>query len=561
MKTQDWQEKDLEVGIASTHDSLEAMEDGHQSDPQMTERSTNAGLPPSETDEEVSQGKSQGNVMKKLERAVSTLSSSGKIEKRLERAKHPEMNLAENVVGWEGQDDPTMPLNFASRRKWLLLILTSLTTLMVALTSAMIAPGVTYISEEFGNSSNILDTIIVTIFLLGFAVGPIALSPLSEIYGRKLVLTGGNVFFLLWQIGCALAPNISSLIVFRFLAGVGGSASLTIGGGLISDLFYLDERGTASSMYAIGPLFGPVLGPICGGFIAERLGWRWVFWVLLILAALLLITLEIFSKETNHRVIMRWKVDKLRKELCNDNLRSCYDDPGAALRTPSQTLATSLTRPLKMLFFSPILFILATYMAFIYGLQYLLSTTIPLVFQTTYHWKPELTGLAYIGLGLGFFGGIMAVARINDATVVRLTKANNGVSEPEMRLPACVLFACFIPVSFFWYGWSTFYKTHWLVPIIGLIPFGLGQIGVFIPIQTYVIDSFPEFAASGIAALTIMRSLLGAVLPLAGTKMYDSLGLGWGNSLLGFVALALIPFPLLIFKFGGAVRKKYPLEL
>jgi MFS family permease len=102
---------------------------------------------------------------------------------------------------------------------------------------------------------------------------------------------------------------------------------------------------------------------------------------------------------------------------------------------------------------------------------------------------------------------------------------------------------------------------QWIVPIIGLIPFGFGMMGIFIPIQTYVIDSFPLFAASGIAALTVSRSLFGAFLPLAGPAMYESLGYGWGNSVLGFIALALIPAPLAIFKFGGRVRKKYPVKL
>jgi Na+/melibiose symporter-like transporter len=175
--------------------------------------------------------------------------SNGKRKERMEREQIPEMNLSDNVVGWDGQDDPNMPLNFVEHRRWFLLILTSAMTMMVALASSMIAPGVTYIDAELHNTSTILGSMTVTIFLLGFAVGPILLSPLSEIYGRKIVLTGGNIFFIIWQIGCALSPNVGSLIVFRFLAGVGGSASLTIGGGLISDLFYIDQRGTASSMY------------------------------------------------------------------------------------------------------------------------------------------------------------------------------------------------------------------------------------------------------------------------------------------------------------------------
>jgi hypothetical protein len=113
-----------------------------------------------------------------------------------------------------------------------------------------------------------------------------------------------------------------------------------------------------------------------------------------------------------------------------------------------------------MLFFSPIIFLLALYMSVTYGLLYLLFTTITQVFTSTYGWEPELTGLAFIGLGIGFMAGLTVVAKISDKTVVRMTKANNGVFEPEMRLPACIFFACWVPVTFFWYGWTADKHVH-----------------------------------------------------------------------------------------------------
>lgn len=111
------------------------------------------------------------------------------------------------------------------------------------------------------------------------------------------------------------------------------------------------------------------------------------------------------------------------------------------------------------------------------------------------------------------------------------------------------------------YGWSTHFHTHWIVPIIGLLPFGFGMMGIFAPIQTYLIDSFPRYAASAVAGLTAIRCLFGAVLPLAGPTMYESLGLGWGNSLLGFLAIAMIPFPAIIYKYGAVVRNKWPVNV
>lgn len=199
---------------------------------------------------------------------------SKKAKETLEPEKIPVTNLDAGVVGWEGQDDPEMPLNFAQRRKWLLLSLLSSITVVSPLASSMFAPGVIFMDRDFHNTDSTISAFTVSIFVMGYAVGPLFLSPLSEIYGRRPVLGCANAFFCVWQIGCALAPSISTLIVFRFFAGIGGSGCLTIGGGVISDLFRREQRGMATAIYSMGPLLGPIIGPICGGFIAQRAGWR-----------------------------------------------------------------------------------------------------------------------------------------------------------------------------------------------------------------------------------------------------------------------------------------------
>jgi hypothetical protein len=74
------------------------------------------------------------------------------------------------------------------------------------------------------------------------------------------------------------------------------------------------------------------------------------------------------------------------------------------------------------------------------------------------------------------------------------------------------------------------------------------------------VDAFTIYAASALAANTVARSIAGAVLPLAGLKLYERLGLGWGNSLLGFIALVLIPVPFVILRYGEYLRKTYAVK-
>ncbi|KAF2691191.1 MFS general substrate transporter [Lentithecium fluviatile CBS 122367] len=482
-------------------------------------------------------------------------------KQHLEQETYPETDLDNNLVGWDSQNDPANPRNFRQNKKWFILGLISAITFLCPLTSSIFAPGIPFVNKDFGNTSQMLGAFSISVFVLGFSVGPLFLSPLSEIYGRRIVLNVSNVVFCAFNLGCALAPNLGALIAMRFFAGLGGSACLTIGSGVISDLFLTEERGKAMAMYSLGILFGPVLGPICGGFIAQRANWRWDFWVAFIAGCILTVAIIFLNRETNHVVLLNWKTARLRKDLSRPDLQNIltYTKDVSAL-SRRNILKQGIIRPMKLLFTSPIVFLLALYVSFGFGLLFLLFTTITQVYIETYGWAPEMCGLAYLGIGIGFFLAVIFVARTSDATIVRLAKKNNGIYEPEMRLPTCVFFGFLIPVSFFWYGWCAYYRTHWILPIIGLLPFGLGMMGVFVPIQSYLVDCFPQYAASAIAGVTSIRCLFGAVLPLAGPSMYRTLGLGWGNSLLGFVAIGMIPFPALIYKYGGTIRRKWPVN-
>ncbi|KAI9930647.1 hypothetical protein ASPWEDRAFT_107800 [Aspergillus wentii DTO 134E9] len=475
---------------------------------------------------------------------------------------YPETDLDRAIVGWEGQNDPANPQNFSSGKKWALLSLVSAITLISPLASSMFSPSVGYMGAEFGESNEILLSFSVTVFVLGYTVGPLFLAPLSEIYGRRIILSCANWFFVVWQIGCALAPNIASLIVFRFLAGVGGVGCITLGAGVIADLFPVAQRGMATSIWSLGPLVGPVIGPIAGGFVGETIGWRWVYWILLIVSGVISFGIECLNKETYAPVLIRWKTAKLIKETGRTDLCSAYDvhkgEEGVSL---GKTLGLGLKRPMLLLFKSPIVMLLSVYMAFVYGLLYLFFTTITSVFEGQYGFSTGLAGLAYLGIGVGFFVGIFIIAMTNDRIVIKLTARNNGKFEPEMRLPTMIFFSCLLPISFFWYGWTADKDVQWMAPIVGMVPFGVGMMGVFMPIQTYVIDCYPSYAASGVATLTAVRSLVGALLPLAGPKMFSTLGLGWGNSLLGFLALAFVPVPILFNRYGKSIRERSTVNL
>jgi multidrug resistance protein len=472
----------------------------------------------------------------------------------------PLSDLDAGVVGWDAQDDPCLPLNFKPSRKWAIVGFVSAITFLTPFASTILAPAIAQLHDELlpasASDDLTLASMPISIYLLGYAVGPLFLSGLSEIYGRHVILCSANAFFCLALIGCALAPTLGFLIAFRFLTGVGGSGCLTIGGGIIADMVPVHQRGKAITIWMLGPLVGPTIGPLIGAYVTQDIGWRWTVWIVLIAAVPTVAAIAVLSQETNPRVLIHWKTLRLRTELGRPELRSAYLDPSAGPQTATRVLIRGLSRPVRMLCTSPLLFALSLYIAFCYGVLYLLFNTIPLVFQDTYGFDLGTTGLVYIPMGIGYCISMILFSYLSDRTVLRLTAANGGKYEPEMRLPDCIYFACLLPITFFWYGWAAEARTHWIAPILALLPFGLGIVGVWQPIQAYLIDAFAEYAASALAAFTVFRSIVAAFLPLAGPRMYGALGLGWGNSLLGFIALVMIPVPLFICKYGARLRAR-----
>ncbi|KAF6823666.1 bicyclomycin resistance [Colletotrichum plurivorum] len=472
----------------------------------------------------------------------------------------------ENVVWWDGPDDPENPYNWPSWRKVMTCTLISAMTFVTPLASSIFAPGVPELMKEFKSNSPYLASFVVSVYVLGFAAGPLLCAPLSEIYGRTIVYHVCNVGFICFNVGAALSPTLNALIVFRFFAGVFGSCPITNGGGSIADMIRQEKRGAAMSVFSIGPLLGPIVGPVAGGFLSESAGWRWVFWLLVIVSGVLSIVMIIFLKETYAAVILERKVKRLRTETGNPLLRSKLD----VGLSSADYFKKGIIRPLKMIAFSPITQIFGLYIAVVYGYLYLMFTSITSVFMLQYRFSAGTAGLAFLGLGVGSMIGVVFFSITSDKYMKKKAAEADAAADaagtaregmkPEYRLVALPVGAFFLPAGLFIYGWTAEYEIHWIVPILGTAVIGVGNLIIFMALQLYLVDAFTVYAASALAANAVVRSVAGAVLPLAGLKMYEDLGVGWGNSVLGFIAAAMVPVPFLIIKYGEYLRKRYDLK-
>ena len=181
-------------------------------------------------------------------------------------------------------------------------------------------------------------------------------------------------------------------------------------------------------------------------------------------------------RESYAYVILERKTKRLRNETGNPDLRSILDTG----RDPKELFKTAIVRPIKMLLFSPIVFLMSLYMALVYGYLYLMFTTFPRVFQGQYGFSNASVGFVYLGIGVGSFFGLVFCAAISDRLVKSLTKRSGGSPKPEYRLPAIFIGALVIPLGLFLYGWSAEKEVHWIVPIIGTAFLGGGMFLVFV---------------------------------------------------------------------------------
>lgn len=447
------------------------------------------------------------------------------------------------VVQWI-DNDPRNPQLYSEVKKWSLTMLVAMATLAVAFVSSAFSGGANEVIMEFGCSRELF-TLGISLFVLGFAIGPLLWAPMSELFGRQYLFIGTYAGLTAFNAGAAGAQNIWSLIILRFFAGAIGSSPLTNAGGVIADMFGAKERGLAMALFAAAPFMGPVLGPIVGGFVGQTIGWRWIQGVMAIFTGVLWILGWILLPETYPPVILRKRAKELSRRT--GKVYKTRGDIDQGETSVFEVFKTSLSRPWILLFQEPIVLLLSIYMAIIYGTLYMCFGAFPIVYQQGRGWSPGIGGLAFLGVAVGMLAAV-GYSIWDNKRYAKLSDQFDGFAPPEARLPLCMVGSVAVPIGLFWFAWTNYPSIHWIVSIMAGAPFGFGMVLIFLGIMNYLIDSYTIFAASVLAANSVLRSLFGAAFPLFTTQMYDRLGIHWASSIPAFLALICVPFPFLFYK-------------
>ncbi|USW50538.1 Putative major facilitator superfamily, MFS transporter superfamily [Septoria linicola] len=433
----------------------------------------------------------------------------------------------------------------------------TMTAFFLPMASSIFAPAGDLIAEEFGVSKQ-LALLNQSGFVAMLGIGPLFLAPMSETFGRRTIYLICLAIFTLLQIPCALAPNLATFVTFRTLSGLFGSVGVGNGGGSIADMFDASERAKVLGFYMIAPLLAPSVGPAIGGAIVSGTSWRALAWLMLSLAGFTTITSYFFMWETRAITILQQRKTELEKKHPD----TTFHVEGVSNESIPAKIAGNSTRAVKILATQPIVLIMSIYQALIFSTMYSLYASYSGIWSAPpYEFNKSQLGLAYLAPALGFVITAFAIViPYIDKIYDKLSERNDDDGQPEYRLPLANIGAVFLPLSLFVFGWTVQKETHWAIPLAAMIFFGASQASIFNSVQTYYTEAYESNAASALAAGSFLRSMVGGVVPLFASSLFDKLGYGWGMSVFGFIAAALMPAPLLFFWLGRGLREKYPFK-
>jgi len=430
-----------------------------------------------------------------------------------------------NLVDWDGPDDPENPMNWPVSKKWTVTISFAFMTFCITFASSVFSTATQVTAQLYGVSNEVmilgtsLFVLVIPPFSLhlkynvkltqiqGFALGPLVWGPLSELYGRTLPLFFGFAMFGIFQIPVAVAQNVETIMLARFLGGVFGCAPLAVVGGALADFWNPVDRGVAVAIFSAATFIGPVAGPIMGGFITQSyLGWRWTAWITLIMATFFGSVGLILVPETYAPVLLQRRAKKIRYETQNWAIHAKADEQRVDIH---EIIVKYLFRPFTMLVLEPILILITIYLALIYGITYLLFEAFPISFQEQRGWNNGVGALPFLSITVGVIIGVTIITWVTKTRFARKLK-KHGKVVPEERLPPMIVGAALLPIGLFWFAWTSSPDITWVPQVLAGIPIGCGILMIFMQGLNYIIDVYLMYANSALAANTLLRSLAGA---------------------------------------------------
>ncbi|KAJ6538832.1 major facilitator superfamily domain-containing protein [Mycena vulgaris] len=454
----------------------------------------------------------------------------------------------DHLVSLDASEDP---LCFSTFRKWLAVAVISSGSFCVTCASSMASFTELGMAAEF-HVSREPTILMISLFVLGLGIGPLITGPFSEVYGRAIIYRISYILLVLLSLPVVFAPNLAVALVFRFFLGTAGASFLSVAGGSIADMFSGPTVGNPMAVYTISPFLGPVFGPLIGGFINQNLNWRWTYRILLIWTFGELLAIFLLVPESYAPVLLKRKAHKLRKDTGDQAYWAPLDRRDTSL---TRSLLLSCYVPFKLLIFDRMALLLDTWNAFLLGILYLMFQAFPIIFENGHHFNVQTTGLTFLGIGFGMGLGLASQPFWNRLSAREAAK-HGGKAPPETLLIMGQVGGVLVPLSLYWFAFTTYPRVHWIVPILASVPFGTGVGFVFTATFTYLVTAYRPIAASAMASNSAMRSAFAAAFPLFAGAMYNKLGTVGATALLAGLTTLMAPLPFIFHRIGPRLRAR-----
>ncbi len=477
-------------------------------------------------------------------------------------------------------NNPKNPYHWSPRRKASIAILVSFSQLVALMSGSVMAPALPTIARDLRLDTSTTQ-IAFYVYMLGLGFGPFLVAALSETFGRRPVWIGSHLWYMLWNALCPVGNSGPLLIAGRLLSGFGASVGIAVSeltpelgyhlnarrealradtspchpqlsGPIVADMYSPEKRGRSLAVATFAPYLGPALGPIIGGLMAQKTSWHWLFWVLSIFDAVVVLVALGFLPETYAPVLQR---KGLIPPPAPEEPGAGATGPHAAIVNSMGRLRVNITRPVALLFKRPVVQVLAFLLALNFGVYCMILSTFATLWIDKYHYSTTISSLHYIAIAVGCTLATQGGGYLTDVIWHRLRRRAHGVATPEYRVPMMVPGLFLMPLGMLWYGWSAQKHMSWPMVDVGVTIFTLGSFLWAQSVLAYLRDQFTKHAASANAASRVLSYVLGFAFPIFAPQLYKKLGYGWGNTLLALIIIVFAwPAPFFLWKFGERLR-------
>ncbi|KAJ4335088.1 multidrug transporter [Didymella glomerata] len=446
---------------------------------------------------------------------------------------------------------------YTNKEKWLIVAMVALAGFYSPLPANIYFPAIPTIAKAFHKSVDDVNQT-VTVYLVFQGISPMLWGPISDRYGRRLVFLGCLSILVAASIGLALCPTDQFwLLLFLRCFQSGGSAStIALGAGVIGDISTSRERGGYFGMFNLGPMLAPCIAPAMGGALSQSLGWRSIFWAIVIMVAACLVLIALFLPETLRSIAGNGSIPVPRR------LRAIIPIVGRKATekvadTESRAKPKQSVNPF-VLFTYPDVIVLLTFTGLVYAVNYTITATISSSFAKIY---PDLSetvlGLCYLPTGAGMIIGSTVTGKVLDREYDRIKKRTGDAFTIEYaRLRLMPYYLTLFVMCVIGWGWTIQAKAHMAAPLCLAVLLGWTSMGILNTTMTLNIDILQSRSSGATACTNLVRCSLAAILVSIIDRMTARLGDGWTYVIWGGLCALLMPLMFLEMKKGPQWRRK-----